>query len=52
VRGWVSSPGSDHGLLLKAADEAPSSQEQALFAGVNAGDPSQRPALVITVTDS
>ena len=52
VRRWLRSPGSDHGLLLKAADEAPSSQERAFFAGMNADDPAQRPALVITLSDS
>jgi hypothetical protein len=52
VRGWFSYPGSDHGLLLKVVDETPSSQEQAFFVGMNGDDPGQRPALVITVSDS
>jgi hypothetical protein len=52
VRRWLSSPGSDYGLLLKAADETPSSQQQAFFVGMNANDPAQRPALVITLGDS
>jgi hypothetical protein len=51
VRHWFRHPNSDHGLLLKAVDEAPSSQEQAFFVGTNGDDPGQRPALVITVSD-
>lgn len=56
VRGWITSPGSEHGLLLKANQETPSSQvrvffinsdDQQYFLGTTLG---QGPALVISYT--
>ncbi|HEY2075345.1 MAG TPA: DNRLRE domain-containing protein [Streptosporangiaceae bacterium] len=56
VRGWITSPGSEHGLLLKANQETPSSlvqvffiksDDQQYFEGTTLG---QGPALVISYT--
>jgi hypothetical protein len=52
VRGWISDPGSEHGLLLRANYET-DPQHMAYFAAVSDRIPSvQRPVLVITYTVS
>jgi hypothetical protein len=52
VRGWISDPGSEHGLLLRANHET-DPQHMAYFAAVSDRIPSvQRPVLVITYTVS
>lgn len=52
VRGWISDPSSEHGLLLRANHET-DPQHMAYFAAVSDRIPSvQRPVLVITYTVS
>ena len=52
VRGWISDPGSEHGLLLRANHET-DPQHMAYFAAVSDRIPSvQRPVLVIIYTVS
>jgi YD repeat-containing protein len=49
VQGWVSTPGSNDGLLVKlAAESASSPQQHAIFAGTATANPAQAPALVVT----
>jgi hypothetical protein len=51
VRDWIGSPGSEHGLLLRADDEASAPQDQMTFFGLGTegnDNPGLDPALVIT----
>jgi len=53
VRDWIDSPGSEHGLLLKADNETPAPQNQMTFFGLGTegnDNPGLDPALVITYT--
>ncbi len=49
VQGWVSTPASEHGLLLKESSETTTApQEQELFLDTSATEPALRPELVVT----
>ena len=47
VRGWIASPGTAYGLLLKGAAEKPGAHHET-FDGVNTADPTRTPTLTIT----
>ncbi|WP_444536582.1 DNRLRE domain-containing protein [Streptomyces sp. BR1] len=52
VQGWINSPSTNDGLLVKLADEsAGAPQERTVFAGPNTAEPGLAPALVVTYLD-
>jgi RHS repeat-associated protein len=52
VQGWVTTPSSEHGLLLKLFGETSTSpQEQELFLDTSAAEAALRPELVVTYTE-
>jgi RHS repeat-associated protein len=52
VQGWVDTPSSQHGLLLRMhAEAATGPQDQELFLDTSAAEPALRPELVVTYTD-
>lgn len=55
VRGWIESPGSEHGLLLKADNETAAPRSQITFFGLDTegnGNPGLDPTLVVTYTSA
>lgn len=53
VQGWVTTPASEHGLLLKqSAESSTSPQEQELFLNSSAQEAALRPELVVTYLDT
>jgi hypothetical protein len=50
VRDWIDSPGSTHGLLLKADNETSAPLNQMTFSGLQDENPGLDPTLVITYT--
>jgi RHS repeat-associated protein len=50
VQGWVNNPASNHGALVKVADEARAT-ERTLFLNTQAAEPKLRPQLVIVYTE-
>jgi YD repeat-containing protein len=53
VQGWVKTPASNDGLLVKLAAESGSSpQERTIFAGPATAEPALAPELVVTYLDS
>jgi len=53
VQGWVNTPSSEHGLLVKeSAESSTSPQEQELFLDTSAAEPALRPELVVTYLDT
>jgi RHS repeat-associated protein len=52
VQGWVTTPSSEHGLLVKLSGESSSSiQERELFLDTSAAEPALRPELVVYYTE-
>jgi RHS repeat-associated protein len=51
VQGWVSTPSSEHGLLVKMSSET-TPQERELFLNSSAAEPALRPELVVTYLDT
>ena len=52
VQGWVTTPTSQHGLLVKLSGETPSSpQERELFLSTAAAEPKLAPQLAVTYTE-
>ena len=47
VRGWIGSPNTEHGLLLKGVNETVV-QQHAFFDGIDPADPTRTPSLVVT----
>lgn len=53
VQGWVKTPSSEDGLLVKlAAETSTSPQERTIFAGPNTAEPALVPTLVVTYLDT
>jgi len=53
VQGWITTAGSNHGLLVKLkAETSKSAQERTIFAGTNTADPQLAPTLVVTYLDT
>jgi len=53
VQGWVNTPSSEHGLLVKlSAESSTSPQEQELFLNSSAQEKALRPELVVVYLDS
>ncbi|NUP48289.1 MAG: DNRLRE domain-containing protein, partial [Catenulispora sp.] len=53
VQGWVNTPASNDGLLVKlAAETSASPQERTIFAGPATAEPALAPALVVTYLDT
>jgi len=52
VQGWITTPTSEHGLLLRASNETTSgAQERELFLNSSAAEPALRPELVVAYYD-
>jgi RHS repeat-associated protein len=51
VQGWITTPSSEHGLLVKLANET-SPAERELFLNSSAAEPALRPELVVTYYDT
>ncbi|WP_069462975.1 DNRLRE domain-containing protein [Actinacidiphila rubida] len=53
VQGWINTPSTDDGLLVKlAAETTTSPQERTIFAGPATAEPALAPALVVTYLDT
>ncbi|MFI1098509.1 DNRLRE domain-containing protein [Streptomyces sp. NPDC020917] len=54
TQGWINSPTSNHGILLKAANESTTSgaQERTIFASSETAEPQLRPQLDVTYVDA
>ncbi|MBO0807216.1 MAG: DNRLRE domain-containing protein, partial [Actinobacteria bacterium] len=52
VQGWVTTPASEHGLLLRAHSESGGPQELELWLDTSAQEHALRPELVVTYTDT
>jgi RHS repeat-associated protein len=52
VQGWVNTPSSNHGMLVKLSGESSTSpQERTVFAGTDTAEPLLSPTLVVTYLD-
>jgi RHS repeat-associated protein len=54
VQGWITTPSTNHGVLLKAANESTTSgpQERTVFASSETSEPQLRPQLDVTYVDA